>query len=71
MTTHSPYLLDHVEPEEVFLFSKDPEGAVHAKKLSDHPDVEDMRKHFMTGEMWTGLEEEGDFLSKLKLGGQK
>ncbi len=71
LTTHSPYLLDHIEPKDVYVFSKDPEGAVHAKKLSDHPDVEDMRKHFMTGEMWTGLEEEGDFLSKLKLGGQK
>ncbi len=65
MTTHSPYLLDHVDPEEVFVFSKDKEGAVHAKKLSDHPDVQDLRKHFMTGEMWTGLEDEGDFLSKL------
>ncbi len=65
LTTHSPYLLDHVEPEEVHVFTKDEEGVVHTAKLSEHPDVEDLKKHFGTGEIWTGLEEEGDFLSKL------
>ena len=58
LTTHSPYLLDCVEPEEVRVFAKDDEGAVHATKLSDHPDVERMKKHFMSGEIWTGLSEE-------------
>ena len=53
LTTHSPYLLDRVEPEEVRLFTKDEEGAVHATKMSDAPDVAELRKHFMTGEIWT------------------
>lgn len=57
MTTHSPYLLDLVSPDEVWVFQKDEEGAVHAKRLSDFPDVEDMKKHFMTGEIWTMLDE--------------
>ena len=57
LTTHSPYLLDIVEPEEVRVFQKDDEGAVHAKKLSDFDDVGDMKKHFMTGEIWTILGE--------------
>ena len=57
LTTHSPYLLDHVEPEEVFVFSKGEDGAVRAKKFSDHPDVETLRKHFKTGELWTGFDE--------------
>jgi len=57
LTTHSPYLLDHVDPEEVFVFFKDEEGAVRAKRLSDHPQVETLRKHFMTGELWTGFDE--------------
>ena len=58
LTTHSPYLLDLVKPEEVRLFRKDTEGAVHAVKMSDLPDVQDMKKHFMTGEIWTGMSEE-------------
>lgn len=57
LTTHSPYLLDLVEPEEVRVFSKDEEGAVHASNLSDHPEVGKMKKHFMTGEIWTELGE--------------
>ena len=57
LTTHSPYLLDLVEPEEVRVFAKDGEGAVHAAKLSDFPDVEDMKKHFMTGEIWTTFDD--------------
>jgi predicted ATPase len=57
LTTHSPYLLDQVEPDEVRAFSKDAEGAVHARKLSDLDDVEDMKKDFMTGEIWGILSE--------------
>jgi len=57
LTTHSPYLLDQVEPEEVRAFSKDKEGAVHARKLSDIDDVETMKKDFMTGEIWGILTE--------------
>ncbi len=57
LATHSPYLLDLVDPEEVRVFQKDDEGAVHAEKLSDFDDVDDMKKHFMTGEIWTILGE--------------
>ncbi len=55
LTTHSPYLLDQVEPEQVRVFYKDAEGAAHAFRLSDHPEVEKLKKHFQTGEIWTGL----------------
>jgi len=57
LTTHSPYLLDLVGPEEVRVFQKDEDGAVHSRKLSDFPDAEDLKKHFMTGEIWTILAE--------------
>jgi len=57
LTTHSPYLLDCVEPEDVRVFAKDKDGAVHAAKLSDHPEVESLKKHFMTGEIWTEFDE--------------
>ena len=65
MTTHSPYLLDLVQPEEVRVFWKDEEGAVHAAKMSDLPDIEDMKKHFMTGEIWTTLKE-SDIVEKVR-----
>ncbi len=58
LTTHSPYLLDLVEPDEVRVFSKDKEGAVHAVRLSDYPDIEKLREQdFMTGEIWSMLSE--------------
>jgi len=57
VTTHSPYLLDEVEPEEVRVFAKDDEGAVHATNMASVKDVDDMRKHFMTGEIWTSFSE--------------
>jgi predicted ATPase len=52
LTTHSPYLLDEVETNEVHVFEKDEEGAVHAKLLSEFDNVESMKKDFMTGEIW-------------------
>lgn len=57
LTTHSPYLLDEVAPEQVRVFAKMEDGAVKAKKLSDYPDVERMKKHFETGEIWTEFDE--------------
>ena len=62
MTTHSPYLLDCIQPEEVRVFSKDEQGAIQAARLSDHPDVEDFKKHFKTGEIWAGFDDEGDIV---------
>ena len=63
LTTHSPYLLDCIQPEEVHVFVKDEEGAVRAGTLSDHPDVESLKNHFMTGEIWTGFKDE-DIVNK-------
>jgi len=53
LTTHSPYLLDLVEPEDVRVFSKGQDGAVQAMKMSDAADIDELSKHFMTGEIWT------------------
>ncbi|MGC9454784.1 MAG: AAA family ATPase [Phycisphaerae bacterium] len=58
ITTHSPYLLDLVEPENVRVFSKGKDGDVHVKKLSEYPQADQMKQHFMTGEIWTELSEE-------------
>jgi hypothetical protein len=51
--------LDLVQPEEVYIFSKDQEGAAHAQRMSELPDVKDMLKHFNPGEIWTNLLEPG------------
>jgi len=58
LTTHSPFLLDLVEPEEVRIFTKDDQGAAHVTKMSDIPDVATWKKDFMTGEIWTSLSED-------------
>lgn len=68
LTTHSPYLLDCVEPEEVTVFRKDKDGAAHAARLSEYPDVEDLKKHFMTGEIWSGMDED-DIVTRQKVSG--
>ncbi len=65
LTTHSPYLLDLVEPEDVRVFWKDEEGAAHARPLSALPDIEEFKKHFMTGEIWTSFSHD-DLAAKLK-----
>lgn len=58
LTTHSPYLLDLVEPDQVKVFSKQEDGTVEARTMSDHQEVRDMTKHFMSGTIWTELGEE-------------
>jgi energy-coupling factor transporter ATP-binding protein EcfA2 len=53
LTTHSPYLLDSFEPEEVTLCQMNPDGAVSAHRLSESKSVEKLRKIFTLGEIWT------------------
>ena len=57
LTTHSPYLLDEVEPDQVHVFQKDDEGAVHARKLSEFEGAEEISDMFSTGEKWSLLSE--------------
>ena len=57
LTTHSPFLLDWVEGSDVRVFAKTDDGGVRCAKLMEYPDVEKWKKHFMSGEIWTGLDE--------------
>ncbi|MFN3199067.1 MAG: AAA family ATPase [Bradymonadia bacterium] len=50
-TTHSPYLVDELEPEEVIVTALDDEGVSHCRRLSDHPDAARLREVLSTGEM--------------------
>ncbi len=57
MTTHSPYLLDLFQPEEVTLCGKQDDGSVRVTRLSESPAVLKQKNVFALGEIWTG---EGD-----------
>lgn len=49
-TTHSPYVVDELEPAEVVVLNLDPAGNTVAKSLKDHPDVERALSVLTTGE---------------------
>ncbi len=52
-TTHSPYILDGIEPEKVWVFFPRANGEIAFKKLSDHPDAQRAKGTLSTGEIWT------------------
>jgi predicted ATPase len=52
-TTHSPYIVDELSPDEVCLLNTDEEGIAHAKRLSEHPDVDRALDILTTGEFWS------------------
>ncbi|NNM88982.1 MAG: AAA family ATPase [Phycisphaerae bacterium] len=57
LTTHSPYLLDCFQPEEVTLCRKEPDGSVSVHPLQGMPEVRKQLAVFSLGEIWTA---EGD-----------
>lgn len=63
MSTHSPYVLSHFEPEEVTFLSRprdDPNGPVRARPLRDAPNIRERMAggEFYLGELWYNLTEE-------------
>jgi len=57
MTTHSPYVLDMFKPEEVTLCTKQTDGSIAVRQLSNSKKVLDQLDVFTLGEIWTA---EGD-----------
>jgi predicted ATPase len=57
LTTHSPYVVDLFQPEEVTLCKKEENGAVSTRRLSESRTVQDQLDVFTLGEIWTA---EGD-----------
>jgi predicted ATPase len=51
VTTHSPYFLDHLKPEEVILCEK-VDGFTQFHQASDVEDIEVFRKNFRLGDLW-------------------
>ena len=52
-TTHSPFVIDEFDAEDVWLLTPDSNGVSHAKRLSDHPNQKEALKVLSPGELWT------------------
>jgi predicted ATPase len=57
-TSHSPYLLDHLHPEEVLLTSLSEEGHALVRPLTQHPDYERWKDLMAPGEFWSTVGED-------------
>lgn len=57
LTTHSPYVVDLFEPEEVTLCQRNDDGSVSVQRLSESETVRQQINVFTLGEIWTA---EGD-----------
>jgi energy-coupling factor transporter ATP-binding protein EcfA2 len=57
-TSHSPFLLQEVKPEEVVVVAPDAEGWTHARSLDQHPEFDRWRAALDTGELWANLGED-------------
>jgi predicted ATPase len=53
LTTHSPYLLDNLKPEEVRLTTLRDDGSAVCARLDEHPDFERWKEEMTSGEMWS------------------
>jgi len=52
-TSHSPYLLDHLRPEEVRLTTLRDDGSVACGRLDAHPEFEKWKETMTPGEFWS------------------
>ena len=52
-TTHSPYLLNYLEPEQVRLTVLRDDGSTVCGKMTDHPKFAKWKDEFSPGEMWS------------------
>ena len=51
-STHSPYIVDELEPSQVHVLSNNNAGFTRCKRLDEHPDIEWAKKTLTTGEFW-------------------
>lgn len=52
-TSHSPYIVDAVEPEAVQVFALRADGTVAIRALSEHPEAAALRGSLSAGQLWT------------------
>ncbi|WP_163994126.1 AAA family ATPase [Pyxidicoccus caerfyrddinensis] len=56
-TSHSPYLVDHLDPKEVRLSTVLPDGTIRFAELMQHPDFERWKEVMRPGEFWSTVGE--------------
>lgn len=56
-TSHSHYVVDACQPEEVLVFGRGEDREVRCRRLSDHPDWDRWRAMMQPGEFWTYVAE--------------
>lgn len=61
-STHSPYIVDGVEPTAVQVFALDAEGSCSVRSLSEHPDAATYGRALSSGQLWT-LDEERSWVA--------
>lgn len=66
-TTHSPYLVLHLEYDEVKAMTLSDSGAALIGKLTEHPEYPRWNEHMSTSEFWTVFGEE--WLAKVRAHG--
>jgi len=52
-TSHSPYLLDHLQPAEVRLTMLRDDGSVACGRLDEHPEFDKWKESMTPGEFWS------------------
>jgi len=52
-TTHSPYILDELEPSDVQVFALRDDGTVATKRLTEHPAAARMKGVLSAGQLWS------------------
>jgi hypothetical protein len=68
-TTHSPYLLDDLKPEEVRLTALQPDGTAQCGRLDEHPQFEKWKKEMAPGEFWSHVGEK--WIAERQLAGSR
>ncbi len=58
MTTHSPYLLDYLQPEEVWVTRRGDSGDTSLHQVSQMPGLDKLLGAFRLGELWTSVGED-------------
>jgi predicted ATPase len=58
LSTHSPFIIDEMTADEIWLLHSTNETGAKARKLSEHPDSERALKVLSTGEFWSAEGEE-------------
>jgi predicted ATPase len=57
-TSHSPYVLDELEPHEVRVVTRDSDKGTIVGRLTDHPNFEKWKDAMLPGEFWSHVGED-------------